>query len=82
MTVMCSERTVLSPPACDAEQGLGMPKPKTMDVRKIIPMPSELVDRIADFRHGERISSEAEAIRLLIVAGLKAKGYPLGDGEA
>ncbi|MEF2551973.1 hypothetical protein VQ042_11480 [Aurantimonas sp. A2-1-M11] len=79
MPVMCQGKTVLSPSPEDSVEGSGMPKPKVMDARKIIPMPSELVKRISDFRHGERISSEAEAIRLLIMAGLKSRGYPMKD---
>ncbi|WP_202618044.1 hypothetical protein [Aureimonas leprariae] len=50
-----------------------MVREKTMDVRKIVSMPADLVERIAAFRHAERISTEAEAIRVLIAAGLDAK---------
>lgn len=83
MTVMCSDKVMLDgPQAQSASAGSSMPRPKTMDMRKIIPMPADLVERIADFRHGERISSESEAIRLLIVEGLKSKGYPLKDSVA
>ena len=51
-----------------------MPRTKEMDTRKIVSVPIELAEAIADFRFGERIGTEAEAIRRLIEAGLHAKG--------
>ena len=48
-----------------------------MDARKIVSVPAELAEAIADFRFGERISTEAEAIRRLIEAGLHAKGLTI-----
>ena len=51
-----------------------MPREKEMDTRKIVSMPAELAKAIEDFRFDERISTEAEAIRRLLEAGLKAHG--------
>jgi hypothetical protein len=45
-----------------------------MDTRKIVSLPAQLAKAIEDFRFGERISTEAEAIRRLIEAGLEAHG--------
>ena len=54
-----------------------MPRTKEMDTRKIVSVPIELAEAIADFRFGERIRTEAEAIRRLIEAGLHAKGLTI-----
>lgn len=51
-----------------------MPRNKEMDTRKIVSLPAALAEAIADFRFSERINTEAEAIRILIEAGLEAKG--------
>ena len=40
--------------------------------RKLVSLPNEMIVAISDFRFQERIGSEAEAIRRLIEAGLKA----------
>lgn len=40
--------------------------------KKLIYLPKEMVDEIAEYRFNNRINSEAEAIRLLI-----QKGYDL-----
>jgi metal-responsive CopG/Arc/MetJ family transcriptional regulator len=48
-------------------------KPKEPDPRIIIPIPPKLLQQIDDFRWQNRIPSRAEAIRLLVKEGLKAK---------
>lgn len=40
--------------------------------RKLISLPNDMLETISDFRFRERIGSEAEAIRRLIEAGLRA----------
>lgn len=45
-----------------------------MEVRKIFSMSSDMAERISDYRHENRIGTEAEAIRMLIDLGLKAVG--------
>ena len=50
-----------------------MAREKEMDTRKIVSLPAHLAKAIEDFRFGERISTEAEAIRRLIEAGLEAQ---------
>ena len=54
-----------------------MARPKEHDMRKAVSIPRELAEAIADYRHGNRISSEADAIRQLIEAGLHAKGQTI-----
>ena len=44
-----------------------------MDVRKIVSMPEDLVEKIQSYRFSRRINSEAEAIRMLIEKGLEAE---------
>jgi metal-responsive CopG/Arc/MetJ family transcriptional regulator len=58
----------------------GKPAPK-FDPRIIIPMPPELIGRVDDFRFASRCASRAEAIRLLIAAGLEAKQSALRKGS-
>jgi hypothetical protein len=58
----------------------GKPAPK-FDPRIIVPMPPELIGRIDDFRFASRCASRAEAIRLLIAAGLEAKQSALRKGS-
>ena len=41
--------------------------------RKSVTLPESLWQEVMDFRHGERIGTEAEAIRRLIQAGLRAE---------
>ncbi len=43
--------------------------------RIITPIPKALLEAIEDFRYSARIPSRAEAMRLLLEAGLVAKGY-------
>ena len=51
-----------------------MAREKEMDTRKIVSLPAALAKAIEDFRFEERISTEAEAIRRLIEAGLESQG--------
>ena len=53
--------------------GFAVPREKEMDTRKIVSMPAALAKAIEDFRFEKRISTEAEAIRQLIEAGLHAQ---------
>ncbi|MFO1149093.1 MAG: hypothetical protein U1E62_12030 [Alsobacter sp.] len=53
-----------------------------MDTRKIVSLPANLAEAISDFRFDERISTEAEAIRILLEAGLAAKGRDLSSKRA
>ena len=48
-------------------------KSKEPDPRVIIPIPPKLLQQIDDYRWANRIHSRAEAIRLLVKEGLKAK---------
>jgi hypothetical protein len=41
-------------------------------VRKLVSMPHDLIQQIADYRFEHRIKTEAEAIRRLIELGLQA----------
>ena len=69
---------------CRCRQGqevAGVPRVKEHDVRKAVSLPRELAEAIADYRFEERISTESEAIRLLIVAGLQAKGRTVKPPE-
>jgi metal-responsive CopG/Arc/MetJ family transcriptional regulator len=52
-----------------------------MDTRKIVSLPAHLAKAIEDFRFGERISTEAEAIRRLIEAGLEAQKAKSGKSS-
>ena len=47
---------------------------RTMETRKIVSMPTDLIERISEWRHEQRISSESEAIRRLIDMGLQSVG--------
>lgn len=42
-------------------------------VRKLVSLPREMVQAIEDYRFANRIKTEAEAIRRLIEAGLRAE---------
>jgi hypothetical protein len=48
-------------------------------VKKLVPFPAELAERIKTFRHERRIASENEAIRQLIELGLKAASQSGGS---
>jgi hypothetical protein len=56
-----------------------MARPKIGDTRKMITLPAELAQAIEDFRFENRLKTEAEAIRRLIVAGLSGQGAPKTD---
>ncbi len=43
-----------------------------LSVRKLVSLTPELAKRIDDYRFGQRIKSESEAIRALIRRGLEA----------
>ncbi len=45
-------------------------------IRKLVSLPRALVQAIDDYRFGERIKTESEAIRRLIELGLKAVPKP------
>lgn len=49
-----------------------MPKPAIFTVKKLIALDPATVQEIENFRFGNRIKTEAEAIRQLIETGLKA----------
>lgn len=51
------------------------------DIPKTFMAPRSLVDRLADFRHARRFSSEGEAIRLLLETGLQTLAS-VGEKEA
>jgi len=55
-----------------------MPINPDKSVQKLVAMPREMADAIADFRFEHRLRSEAEAIRRLIRAGLKAMHHEGG----
>lgn len=46
---------------------------KETTVQKLIAMPRDLAARVSDYRFAKRLASEAEAVRRLIEAGLKAE---------
>ena len=50
-----------------------MAKEPVMVTRKIVSLPAELAKAVDDFRFENRLRSEAEAIRILLEAGLEAK---------
>lgn len=51
-----------------------MARPKTLDdaKRKMVSLPAPLAQAIEDYRFSNRLKTEAEAIRRLIEAGLRA----------
>ena len=54
-------------------------------VKKLVPLTAEMAEAIRAYRHQQRISSENEAIRRLIEAGLGAigtRGGPRSGGSA
>jgi hypothetical protein len=50
-----------------------MPKPPEFTVRKLLHLAPEMVERIAEYRFSRRLGTEAEAIRALLEAGLRAE---------
>jgi hypothetical protein len=58
-------------------------RPKSMDTRKIVSLPAHLAQAIEDYRFERRLKTEAEAIRQLIEAGLKApRSGTLGGSQS
>jgi hypothetical protein len=55
---------------------------KTPDQRVITPMPDDLIQKIEDFRYSYRHPSRADAIRVLIQAGLECVGKDKSDTGA
>mgnify|MGYP003365714551 FL=1 len=55
-----------------------MARPSTAPVRKQVNLPAELAKAVEDYRFSNRLSTESEAIRRLIEAGLKAAKNPAG----
>ncbi|MEM9670643.1 MAG: hypothetical protein AAF950_17135 [Pseudomonadota bacterium] len=49
-----------------------MPKPMTMGSRKMVSLPSEMAEKVEDYRYEQRFKTEADAIRELIRLGLEA----------
>lgn len=49
------------------------PEPREPSTRKSVTLPDDLWRAVADFRFAERIGTEAEAVRRLILAGLRAE---------
>jgi hypothetical protein len=45
-------------------------------VKKLVPLTSAMAEAISEYRHRQRISSENEAIRQLIEAGLSGQAAP------
>ena len=58
----------------ESEGASAVAREKEMDTRKIVSLPAAMAQAITDFRFEERINTEAEAIRILLEAGLIAKG--------
>jgi hypothetical protein len=50
-----------------------MKQPLIPSTRKSVTLPDDLWKEIADFRFAERIGTEAEALRRLIVSGVRAE---------
>ncbi len=49
------------------------PAPPEPSTRKSVTLPDSMWQEIADYRFAERIGSEAEAVRRLILVGLRAE---------
>ena len=59
-----------------------MPDPVDNPIRKTVTLPGSVWDRVAAMRFDHRISTEAEAVRRIVVAGLEAHNKaPNGHGE-
>jgi hypothetical protein len=57
-------------------------RPKVGETRKMVTMPADLAQAVDDYRFKNRIKTEAEALRQLIEAGLKASpASPSGGGD-
>jgi hypothetical protein len=66
----------------DARYITGMPKNPEMTVRKQVFLPRPMVQAIEDCRFANRVSTESEAIRRLIEAGLRAEATPAPKATA
>jgi metal-responsive CopG/Arc/MetJ family transcriptional regulator len=53
--------------------GIRMTAETDPPLRKSVTLPESLWQEVLEFRHGERISTEAEALRRLIQEGLRAE---------
>ena len=53
-----------------------MPVNPETTVRKLVSLPRPMVKAIEDYRFANRVSTESEAIRRLIEAGLRAEASP------
>ena len=51
----------------------GMARPATHPIKKVVGFDPELIERVRNYRFRQRISTENEAIRRLIKAGLRAE---------
>ncbi|GAN77595.1 hypothetical protein [Acidisphaera rubrifaciens] len=58
-----------------------MPNPPTFTVKKLIALTPEMAQQVSTYRFDHRIASEAEAIRRLIEAGLRAEGEARDEGR-
>jgi hypothetical protein len=52
---------------------MGKPPPPEPVARKSVSLPLPLWERLSEYRHENRIGSEAEAIRRIVLAGLDAE---------
>jgi hypothetical protein len=59
---------------------MSKPAPPEPVTRKTVALPESMWREIADFRFAERIGSEAEAVRRLLVAALKAEKRKAAKG--
>jgi hypothetical protein len=53
-----------------------MPVNPETTVRKLVSLPRQMVQAIEDYRFANRVTTESEAIRRLIEAGLRAEATP------
>jgi metal-responsive CopG/Arc/MetJ family transcriptional regulator len=58
---------------------MSRPPPLEPLARKTISIPESLWEEISEYRHNERIGSEAEAIRRLLQSGLRAETKKRGS---
>ena len=63
--------------------GVGMSKkpPPEPTTRKSVSLPDDIWDEITEFRLASRIATEAEAIRQIILAGLRAEKKKGNDND-
>ena len=58
-----------------------MARPAKHPIKKVVGFDAALLERVRDFRFGQRIASENEAIRRLIEAGLNAQAGAGSGGK-